>query len=71
MINTISKSYYIKSNCFNTLSNHPTCDSMPNDIFKRIKTDTMTIWTVMTSMSSNIANIFGYFDICKLIFGVF
>ena len=46
--------------------------SIPNGIFKRIKTDdTISVWTVMTSISGNAANIFGYVDICKLIFGVF
>ena len=43
---------------------------IPNGIFKRIDIDTMSVWTAITSVSGNIDNTFGYFDICKLIFGV-
>ena len=34
-------------------------DSIPSDIFKRIDIDAISVWTVITSISSNIANIFG------------
>ena len=39
--------------------------------FKRINIDTISVWIDITSIGSNNANIFGYFDSCKLIFGVF
>ena len=53
-------------------AHHPTTESIPNDIFKRIRTDIMFVWTSITSASSNMDNTFGCFDIiCKLIFGVF
>ena len=48
-----------------------TPNSKSSDILTTIEIDTISVWTVITSISSNIANIFGYFDICKLIFGVF
>ena len=46
---------------------HRATDSMPNDIFKRIRTDTMFVWTAITRASSNMDNTFGYFDICNYI----
>lgn len=43
---------------------------IPNDIFKKIKSDGIPIATAIASVN-NVINIFGFFDFCKLILGDF